>query len=175
MKQMGLPTTTHLQSYTIGWLQQAWDLCMRQLCHLLHNIKPFPNEVLCDVSLLEVCDLLLGQPYLWKQHTIHQSIPCYVIISSGTTLYRILEVPPPTTISLIFAKKCSKVISQTGKFFFLLIPSQIKGKVISTSMSSGRVPPRSRSKWIWSWKNTCTSSPHPHGYPSIVRSSIQLV
>jgi hypothetical protein len=36
-------------------------------------------------------------------------------------LYKILEVAKPTAISLISAKKCSKIISQTGKFVFLMI------------------------------------------------------
>jgi hypothetical protein len=51
-------------------------------------------------------------------------------------LYRIPEVAPPTTISLITAKKCSKIISQTRKFVFLMIHPQGKKKVVATSMAS---------------------------------------
>jgi len=93
------------------------------------------DEVLCDVSPLEVCDVLLGQPYLWKMHVVYESRPRFVIISVGSKLYRILEVAPPTTISLISTKKCSKVISQTEKCVFFLIHSQSKGKVIATSLA----------------------------------------
>jgi hypothetical protein len=45
---------------------------------------------------------------------------------------------PPTTISLIFAKKCRKVISQTGKFVFFVILTQSERKVVATSMTSTR-------------------------------------
>ena len=66
VKRLGLPTTAHPQSYTIEWLHQGWDLRVSQQCHLPYNIKPFTDEVLCDIAPLEVCDVLLGQPYLWK-------------------------------------------------------------------------------------------------------------
>jgi hypothetical protein len=136
MKRLGLPTTPHLQSYTIGWLHQGRDLHVSQQCHLPYNIKPFTDEVLCDVSPLEVCDVLLGQPYLWKRHVVYESRPHTVIITLGNKLYRIPEVAPPTTISLITAKQCSKIISQTRKFVFLMIHPQGKKKIVATSTTS---------------------------------------
>jgi len=66
MKQLGLSTIAHPQLYTIGSLYQGLDLCVNQQCHLPYHIKPFTDEVLCDVSPLDVCDVLLGQSYLWK-------------------------------------------------------------------------------------------------------------
>lgn len=98
-------------------------------------MKPFTNEVQCDVSPLEVCDVLLGKPYLWKFHSMYESIPLNVIITLGSKLYRIPKVVPPTTISLISSKQCSKIISHTEKFVFFLIHSQSKGKIMTTSMA----------------------------------------
>ena len=69
------------------------------------------DEVLYDVAPLEVCDVLLGQPYLWKWHVVYEYRPHYVIITLGDKLYMILEVAPPTAISLITTKQCSKIIS----------------------------------------------------------------
>jgi hypothetical protein len=66
IKQLSLLTTPHPQPYTIGWLCQGSDLRVSQQCRLSYGIKPFKDEVLCDVSPLEVCNVLLGQPYLWK-------------------------------------------------------------------------------------------------------------
>ena len=128
--------TLHPQPYTISWLHQGRDLCVSQQWHLPYGIKPFKNEVLCDISPLEVCDVLLGQPYLWKCHVVYESIPCSVIIILGRQLYKIPEVALPTTISLLFAKKCIKVISQTRKFVFFVICSHNKKKVSTTSMAS---------------------------------------
>ena len=125
MKQLGLPTTTHTQPYTIGWLHQGRDLCISQQCRLPSNIKSFTDEVLCEISPLDVSDVLLGQPYLWKRHIVYESQPPTisiraVIVTLGNKFYRI-EVPPPPTISMVTAKQCSKLIYQTSKFVFLMI------------------------------------------------------
>jgi hypothetical protein len=118
----------HLKPYTIRWIHQGSDLPINQPCHLSYDIKPFKDEVLCDV--------LLGQPYLWKPHVVYDSRPHSVIITLYKKSYKIPEVVPPTTISLISIKKCRKVISQTKKFVFFMILSRSKWKVVATSMAS---------------------------------------
>jgi hypothetical protein len=105
VKRLDLSMKPHLQSYTIGWLCQGRDLCVIQQCRLPYDIKPFKEEVLCDISPLEVCDFLLGQPYLWKHHVVYESKPRSFIITLGRQLYTIPEVASPTAISLIYAKK----------------------------------------------------------------------
>jgi hypothetical protein len=42
----------------------------------------------------------------------------------------------PTIISLIFSKKCSKVISQSGNLFLFVIHPCNKNKVVATSVTS---------------------------------------
>jgi len=109
--QLNPPTTPHTHPYTISWICQGRDLCVGQHCCFPYGINPFKDEVLCNISPLEVCDVLLGQPYLWKRHVVYESRPCNVIITLGRQLYRIPEVALPTSISLISTNKCSKVIS----------------------------------------------------------------
>jgi hypothetical protein len=136
IKQLNLPLTLHPQPYTIGWLRRGRDLHVNQQCHLPYGIKPFKDEVLCDIAPLEVCDVLLGQPYLWKRRVVYESRPCSVNITLGRQLYRISEVASPTAIYLISTKQCSKVISQTGKFVFFVIRAHSKQKVVTTSVAS---------------------------------------
>jgi hypothetical protein len=136
IKRLALLTTPHPQPYTIGWLRQRSDLRVSQQCRLSYGIKPFKDEVLCDVSPLEVCDVLLGQPYLWKCHVVYESRPRSVIITLNRKLYRIPEAIPPSGVSLISAKKCRKVISQMRKFVFFVILSQNKRKTAATSRVS---------------------------------------
>ena len=137
VKRLGLPTTPHPQPYSIGWLHEGRDLKVRQQCRLPYSIKPFTDEVLCDVTPLDVCDVLLRQPYLWRRHAVYESRPRAVIISLSNSLYRIPEVAPPTATSLITAKKGSKLISQTRKFI-CMVHSQSKGKIVATSMTPAK-------------------------------------
>ena len=64
IKWLALLKMPHPQPYTIGWLRQGSDLHVIQQCQLSYDIKSFKDEVWCDVAPLEVCDILLGQPYL---------------------------------------------------------------------------------------------------------------
>jgi hypothetical protein len=127
---------SHPQPYTIGWLHQGSDLHVSQQCRLSYDIKPFKDEVLCDVAPLEVCNVILGQPCLWKRHVVYESRPHGVIITLNKKLYRIPEAVPPSDISLISANHCRNVISQTGKFVFFMILSQSDRKIAATSRAS---------------------------------------
>jgi hypothetical protein len=71
------------QPYTIDWLRQGRDLHVIQQCRLPYDIKPFKDEVLCDIYPLEIFDVILGQPYLWKHHVVYESRPHSVIITLG--------------------------------------------------------------------------------------------
>jgi hypothetical protein len=132
IKWLALPTTPHPQPYTIGWLRQGSDLRVTQQRRLSYGIKPFKDEVLCGLAPLEVCDVLLGKPYLWKHHVVYESRPRSVIINLNRKLYRIPEVVPPSVISLISTKQCRKVISQKGNLVFFMILSQNERKITAT-------------------------------------------
>jgi hypothetical protein len=97
VKHLGFSTTPHLQPYNIGLLHQGRDLCVIQQCRLSYGIQPFKDEVVCDVSPLDVCDDVLGQPYMSRFHVFYDSRPCSVIITLEGYLYRILEVILTTT------------------------------------------------------------------------------
>jgi hypothetical protein len=94
VKQLGLSTTPHPQPYNIGWLRQGRDRRIIQECRLSYGIQIFKDEVLCDVAPLEVCDVHLGQPYMWKRHVVYESQPCSVIVTLRGHIYRIPEVVP---------------------------------------------------------------------------------
>ena len=92
IKWLALPTMPHPQPYTIGWLYQGSDLRVSQQCRMSYGIKPFKDKVLCDVDPLEVCDVLLGQTYLWKRHVVYEYMPHSVIITLNMKLYRIPDM-----------------------------------------------------------------------------------
>jgi hypothetical protein len=96
VKKLGLSTKPHPQPYNIEWLHQGRDLRVSQQCFLFYGIQPFKDEVVCDFSPVDVCDVVLGQPYMWKCHVVYESRPRSVIITLGGQLYRITEVVPTT-------------------------------------------------------------------------------
>jgi hypothetical protein len=136
VKQLGLSTTSHPQPYNIGWLRQGRDLRVTQQCRLSYDIQPFKDEVLCDVSPLDICDVLLAQPYMWKRHAIYESRPHSVIITLGGHLYRIPEVVPNTAPP----KQCCKVVSHTTKFIFSTIYSKGEQKDTAATTALAQVP-----------------------------------
>jgi len=68
---------------------------------------------------------------------MYESQPHTIIVTFGNNLYRIPEVPSPTTISLVTAKQCNKLISKTKKFVFLMIFPQGKKKTMATISRQG--------------------------------------
>jgi hypothetical protein len=130
VKQLALSTTLHPHPYTIEWLRQGSDLRINQQCLLTYDIKPFKDEVLCDVAPLEVCDVLLGQPYLWKHHVVYESRPRSVIITLNKKLYRIPEVVPPSVICLISAKQWPRSVIITLNKKLYRIPEVVPPSVI---------------------------------------------
>ena len=138
VKRLKFPTTLHPQPYNNGWLILEQDLFVSQQCHLPYAIKPFKDELLCDITSLNVCDVLLGQPYMWKRHTMYESQPHRVNITLGKQLYKKLEVAPKASVSLISAKQCRKVITHTDKYIIFMIHYQAKQKIAATSLTSAQ-------------------------------------
>jgi hypothetical protein len=136
IKQLGLSTTPHPQPYNIGWIHQGQDLCVSQQFRLSYSIKPFKDEVLCDVSPLDVCDVLLGQPYMWRRHVVYESRPHSVIVTLGGHLYKIPEV----VLTTVPPKKCRKVVSHTEKFSFFTICSKGEQRDTATTTKLPQAP-----------------------------------
>ena len=89
--------------------------------------------MICDVAPLDVCDILLGKPYMYQRHGIYEYRPCSVTIKLGEKSYRIPKVCPKQTASLISAKQCKRLIAQTGAFVLLMVCSkQTKSVVLNT-------------------------------------------
>jgi hypothetical protein len=112
------------------------EIFVSQQCQLSYDIQPFKDEVLCDVSPLDFCDVLLGQPYMWKHHVIYESRPHSVIVTLGGHLYRIPEVVP----TIFPPKQCCKVVSHTTKFSFFTVCSKGEQKNTTTTATSVQAP-----------------------------------
>ena len=82
---------------------------------------------------LEFCDVLLRQPYMWKQHVVYESQPWSVIVTLGGQLYRIPEIVAPTTVS-----QGRKISSHIRKLFLFTIASEGEHKITDTPTPSAQ-------------------------------------
>ena len=73
VKKLGLIATPHPLPYNIGWMKDGQELGITCQCRLTYFIKPFEDEVLCDVAPFSVANALFGKPYLWGRHGTYQS------------------------------------------------------------------------------------------------------
>ena len=143
-------------------------------CHLPCTIKPFKHEVLWDISQLEVSDVLLGQPYMWKHHVVNESWPRSDITTLQKWLYRIPKVAPKASISLISTKQSRRSLHRLGNLSISWFALKVKIILWPQLWPLLGVSLHSRTRWTKSWKNTRTYSPHLYGYLYISKSSIQL-
>ena len=82
---------------------------------------------------LKVCDVLLGQPYMWKRHAVYESRSRSVIVTLGGQLYRILETVAPSKVL-----QGRKISSDIRKVFLFTIASEGEHKIIETSTPSAQ-------------------------------------
>jgi hypothetical protein len=97
-----------------------------------YGIHPFKDEVVCGVSHIRGCDVVLGQLYMWKRHVIYESRCHSVIITLGRQLYRIPKVLSTTAPP----KQFRKVISHTTKFIIFIVYSKDAHKTTTTITAS---------------------------------------
>jgi hypothetical protein len=78
-------------------------------------------------------------------------------------MYRISEIASPTTISLVTTKQCSKLISKTRKFVFLMIRPQGKRKTVAMTSRQGPIARKQKmDKVVEEYEDIFTS---PAGVP----------
>jgi hypothetical protein len=100
-----------------------------------YGINPFKDEVVCDVSPLEDFYFISVQTHMLKYHAIYVSLPYSVIVTLGGQLYRVPNIDPTTTNSLILAKQCCKVIFQTTKFLLFMIQSHGEQNIVVATIA----------------------------------------
>ena len=81
---------------------------------------------------LEICDVLLAQPYMWKRHDVYESRPRSVIVTLGGKIYWIPEIVSPNTFS-----QGRKISSHIKKLFLFTFVSKGEHQITSTPSTRG--------------------------------------
>ena len=69
---LGLKAWPHPQPHCIEWLYNSGRLKVTHKVRVKFNIGTYYDEVICDVVLMDVCQLLLGRPWQYDRNAIHE-------------------------------------------------------------------------------------------------------
>lgn len=98
IKRLNLKTTSHPQPYCMGWVSQGRVIQVNKKCGLSFSKKQLKDEMISDVYPLDVCDTLLGNPYMCRCHGVYESRLRSVIIKLGGKNYWKIEVSSPHSV-----------------------------------------------------------------------------
>ena len=114
-------------------MKDRHELRITRQCILTYFIKPFEDEVLCDVAPFSIVDTLFGKPYLWDRNGTYQSWPQKVIVKIRNQWYGIPKRQPTSMVAMISAKQTETLINHAQKFALIMIKPQHSRNIVATS------------------------------------------
>ncbi|KAI5323503.1 hypothetical protein L3X38_032575 [Prunus dulcis] len=97
-----IDTIPHPKPNPLGWIQKDVDLQIMKQCPFKFAItNRYIDEVTCEGVPLDVCQVILGSPYLWDQDAIHYWRLCkYRLVKDGKE-FHINACKPQATKNLL--------------------------------------------------------------------------
>ncbi|CAL8994908.1 unnamed protein product [Prunus brigantina] len=143
VRKVGLDTTPHPKPYPLGWIQKDVDLQITKQCTFKFAItNRYIDEVTCEVVPLDVCQVILGSPYLWDRDAIHyRRLRKYRLVKDGKEFHINACKPQATnnllTDNLLIANQAKRLVNSCGRFVLLMIrpQDQSSGAVTLSTLS----------------------------------------
>jgi hypothetical protein len=86
VEKLELKTTAHPRLYKVSWLQKGQQVMITKQCLVDIKIGGYRDEILCDVIPMDVCHILLGIPWQFDRHVIHDGRKnTYTLEKNGRT------------------------------------------------------------------------------------------
>lgn len=70
-EKLGLAMIKHPHPYHVQWLSDCGDVKVQYMVKVTFSIQDYTDTVECDVVPMTVCHLLLGRPWQFDRHAIH--------------------------------------------------------------------------------------------------------
>eukprot|EP00253_Pinus_taeda_P029329 PITA_29329 len=84
VEKLGLKKLKHPTAYKVSWLQKGHQLLVDEQCEVEFQIGKYKDKILCDVMPMDVCHLLLGQPWQFDRSAVHDGkTNCYKFVKDG--------------------------------------------------------------------------------------------
>ena len=72
IEKLGIPTISHPKPYSLKWLNDGGDIKVSKQALISFSIgKKYRDNVLCDVVPMSACHILLGRPWQFDRHVLH--------------------------------------------------------------------------------------------------------
>ena len=71
LDKLGLKRMKHPTPYKVSWLQKGHQLMVNEQCNLEFQIGTYKDVVLCYITHMDVCHILLGSPWKYDIKVVH--------------------------------------------------------------------------------------------------------
>jgi hypothetical protein len=71
VEKLELKTNKHPSPYKVTWLQKGHQVCVMRQCLVNFKMGDYRDEILCDFIPMDVCHVLLGRPWQYDRHVVH--------------------------------------------------------------------------------------------------------
>lgn len=122
VQKLGLKTVRHPKPYPLGWIQREAGLSVVNQCTFKFAIhESYIDEVTCDVVPLDVCQVILGNPYLWDRYAIYDRRAQKYTLTKDDQQFVIRAVELLQEPNLVPATQAKRLVNACGKFVLLMI------------------------------------------------------
>jgi len=74
VEKLALPTISHTKPYKLQWLSVEDEIMINKQVLINFAIGKYKDEVLCDVVPMEATHVLLGRPWQYDRHVLHDGL-----------------------------------------------------------------------------------------------------
>ena len=72
IEKLGIPTIPHPKPYSLKWINDGGNIKVSKQALISFSIgKKYKDDVLCDVVPMSACHVLLGRPWQFDRHVMH--------------------------------------------------------------------------------------------------------
>ena len=115
VQDLKLNTIDHPNPYKLRWLDKKAEGYVKKQCLVSFAIGSYNDEILCDVLDMNVCHILLGRPWQYAKHSIHNGFTNVYTIRHEGKLKDLIPLPPCKTIATTTKQnKASCALTKVG-------------------------------------------------------------
>jgi hypothetical protein len=121
VKNMGLEIKPHPKPYPLGWVCDKEKLNVTKQCRFIFSIaSKLIDEVDLDVVSLDICDIVLGSPYLYDRKTVLFRHEKQYHLPKGGVEYIVRSQNMRVNTTLVSAGQMKRLIN-TNKSYVLMV------------------------------------------------------